>query len=415
MKINRFEVENYRSFVERTVIELKPLTLLFGYNNAGKSALLRALPLLADSLDSKAGTPLNLKSPALRNSLFSDLLSRISHRQELKISLSFDGYYARWTIRELPEFKTHVVADFHATLPAGATIHAEWCIGSEQSGKPDALYKINGDSSVNLEFAGLIPTTKNTDEALPENLRKIIGALKQSSDTDTLVQWLSSVRYTPPRLTPFLGAAPNRLTPNGEGAAQAVAYDEEESILPRVSRWYEEYFKQRLAVSPQGDDFRLMLEPLMDSPYQVDLADAGEGLIQVFPVLVACGMAGAGKAKILAVEEPESHLHPRLHASLASHFIALAQQEAPPAVLLETHSKIFLLTIQLEIARGRLSPDLVNIYWIRQLENRSSIAELIQFDELGRPLGNNWPRGVFSEEIEQARQVIEARRVRSKR
>ena len=42
MYIQSFTLKNYRSFVDRTTIELRPLTLLFGYNNSGKSALLSA-------------------------------------------------------------------------------------------------------------------------------------------------------------------------------------------------------------------------------------------------------------------------------------------------------------------------------------------------------------------------------------
>lgn len=37
-KITAFTVKNYRSFLEETRVELRPLTLLFGYNNSGKSS-----------------------------------------------------------------------------------------------------------------------------------------------------------------------------------------------------------------------------------------------------------------------------------------------------------------------------------------------------------------------------------------
>jgi len=88
MPIQSFTLKNYRSFVDRTTIELRPLTLLFGYNNSGKSALLRALPLLADSLNGQSSTPINMESPALRESSFSELLSRKS-QVRLEISRCF--------------------------------------------------------------------------------------------------------------------------------------------------------------------------------------------------------------------------------------------------------------------------------------------------------------------------------------
>jgi predicted ATPase len=41
------EFSKYRVFEQRQRLELKPLTLLFGHNSAGKSAALRLLPILA--------------------------------------------------------------------------------------------------------------------------------------------------------------------------------------------------------------------------------------------------------------------------------------------------------------------------------------------------------------------------------
>ena len=38
LMLTAFTIENYRSFADRTRIELRPLTLLFGYNNSGPLA-----------------------------------------------------------------------------------------------------------------------------------------------------------------------------------------------------------------------------------------------------------------------------------------------------------------------------------------------------------------------------------------
>lgn len=44
MLIKSFEVQNYKGFRDRQPIELAPLTLLYGENSSGKSALLRLVP-----------------------------------------------------------------------------------------------------------------------------------------------------------------------------------------------------------------------------------------------------------------------------------------------------------------------------------------------------------------------------------
>lgn len=94
MPLASYAVENYRGFRDLTEIELRPLTLLFGYNNTGKSALMRVLPLLADSVTPPpgAGGPLNLTSAAVRQASFQDLRSRQSASPRIDFALAWDDY-----------------------------------------------------------------------------------------------------------------------------------------------------------------------------------------------------------------------------------------------------------------------------------------------------------------------------------
>jgi energy-coupling factor transporter ATP-binding protein EcfA2 len=55
------EVENFKSYQNATRLDLKPLTVLVGRNNSGKSTLVQALSLLKQTLDHpRADVPLNL-------------------------------------------------------------------------------------------------------------------------------------------------------------------------------------------------------------------------------------------------------------------------------------------------------------------------------------------------------------------
>ena len=150
-----------------------------------------------------------------------------------------------------------------------------------------------------------------------------------------------------------------------------------------------------------------MLEP----PLRVPVTDVGEGLIQVLAVLVAAAMARQPEldgARILAIEEPESHLHPRLHAPLAARFCALAASSEPPQLVLETHSENILLEIQIQIASGVLDPARVIVYWVRNMEDGRGCIEAITFDTMGRPnSGTALPRGVFAEDIALSKRLFE--------
>jgi hypothetical protein len=64
--------------------------------------------------------------------------------------------------------------------------------------------------------------------------------------------------------------------------------------------------------------------------------DVGIGISQVLPVLV---MAYGSQGKLLAMEQPEIHLHPALQAELADVFIDAALGERRNTFVLETHSE----------------------------------------------------------------------------
>jgi len=51
MRLNRIEIENFKGVGERQSIDLKPITLLFGPNSAGKSTILQALHYLREILE----------------------------------------------------------------------------------------------------------------------------------------------------------------------------------------------------------------------------------------------------------------------------------------------------------------------------------------------------------------------------
>ncbi|MDM8564388.1 AAA family ATPase [Candidatus Halobeggiatoa sp. HSG11] len=459
MSIQSFTLKNYRSFVDRTTIELRPLTLLFGYNSSGKSALLRALPLIIDSLKGRSRTPLDLNCPAIRGSNFSDLLSTISGTQELDIELSIFAHDLKWTIRNLPELKTHVVSRYSIDnwfvaelkqkdiylIKANDNFQFKQGMKFINSQEGQDFYKKQGISIEKLLDAGHAILKNGSDGILHFH-----GLLGDGSDTSyedddydrktmafkgifysivgtkddiyselilnntNFLQWLTSIRKPPLRNNPFKGAAPEYMQPDGNGAADILAYDsisDESLILPKVSSWYEKNLQQKIVIEEMAEYFQIKLQKL-NSPSKVNIVDVGEGLIQVLPVLVAGAMASKGYTNVLAIEEPESHLHPKLHAALAEYFFEIAKQEEPPKVLLETHSENFLLRTQLEIAQGELDPELVMVYWVRQLEDGRSVAEPVTFDEKGRPQGE-WPRDIFYTDVELSRQLVQERRKHS--
>ncbi|EYF00305.1 AAA family ATPase [Chondromyces apiculatus] len=63
-RLNRIAVEHYRAFEGGLDVHLRPLTLIYGKNNAGKSSVVRLLGILADSVAESAESPLDLSGAA---------------------------------------------------------------------------------------------------------------------------------------------------------------------------------------------------------------------------------------------------------------------------------------------------------------------------------------------------------------
>ena len=136
------------------------------------------------------------------------------------------------------------------------------------------------------------------------------------------------------------------------------------------------------------------------------LQDVGVGVSQSLPIILE---AFAQQEKLIAIEQPELHLHPAHQAELADVFIESALGENKNTFLLETHSEHLILRILRRIretSRGKLldggipvRPEDVAILFVEPGDNGSVVRE-IEIDDQGRIL-SDWPMGFFEERLEE--------------
>jgi len=144
----------------------------------------------------------------------------------------------------------------------------------------------------------------------------------------------------------------------------------------------------------------VLVDQRTDTP--ISHRDVGIGVSQVLPVLVS---AYASTDKLLAIEQPEIHLHPALQAELGDVFIESALGEGRNTFLIETHSEHLLLRIMRrmrETSAGKLPdgvpelrPEDVMVLFVEPDGPRSLIREM-PLSERGE-LVKAWPGGFFEE------------------
>ena len=146
---------------------------------------------------------------------------------------------------------------------------------------------------------------------------------------------------------------------------------------------------------------------LRDLRTNIDLypEDLGTGISQVLPVLVAA--LGHNK-NIVAIEQPELHVHPKFQVQLGELFIHAIKDERiaqDTVFILETHSEYMMLRFlrrlydtandELEPGAYPLLPEDIGVYYVNPSENGVEIVRL-NLTEEGEFI-ERWPNGFFPE------------------
>lgn len=130
------------------------------------------------------------------------------------------------------------------------------------------------------------------------------------------------------------------------------------------------------------------------------------GFHQVMPIVVQAALMQHGE--ILAVENPEVHLHPSLQLAMAKFLMDRAKEGK--TILVETHSDLILRRLIRAILEEELPQQSLNIQFVSLRDDGGeagithSISERLKTDERGQ-IGN-WPEGFLDDDIKESRRLF---------
>lgn len=176
--------------------------------------------------------------------------------------------------------------------------------------------------------------------------------------------------------------------------------------LKDFQKWTLDYFGFKIDTDKNPSHLSLRIT-LAGTDNSINLSDTGFGYSQILPIITQLWELSSRKSTsygkkvplVIAIEQPELHLHPAVQAKLASAFIAsirLAEQNGYQLqLILETHSETIVNYFGKAIAKRKLKPEEISIVLFeKQIGSNRTDVKTSVFDSNGFLM--NWPYGFFA-------------------
>lgn len=364
--IDEISFKNFKLFKNKQILKLRPITILIGKNNTGKSAIAKLPTLIEGSLSGKFSTPINLENGGVR------------------VGLSYeDLFYNREITGEALEF------------------------GMKNEDEALEVF-ISGDRKYNIN----ISKYKFNEVEVDIKKNKFSGFVRNGIEFNSLrlnIDYIDSFRKFPDPQFSDIYSEYTKIGITGENAYKLLAQYHKDSnpILNDIKKWFKENFEGwEIGVKDLAGSSALY-EIVLSTPKikQINIVNTGSGIRQSLPLIVRSFMP-VEEETLIIIEEPETHLHPAAHGNLSQRFAESYLDDNNKHYLIETHSQNFILRLRKIVAEGKLKPEDLAIYYVDfdEEENESTLKK-IEVDTDGEV--EWWPSGIFNESLNE---VIELRK-----
>lgn len=411
MRVDAIRLINFMPFEDTGWMELRPITLLFGRNSSGKSAIIRALLLLKQSLDAPNKKDGPLQFVSADGLVDAGGFQTAVHRQDTARSIIFGFRCNLADDKALPDLRKFVKNNTISRIPEAdieRLTDVEFLIGFGQyegAVQPNLIdlrtlvndipvilleckrvddpdpgvgrspevgrsYVVNSDvvqmPDLPEESIGLFPRGSRGfwttfSQSIPDSLReidKLLDNVQQGVEKFLRnIVHLGPIRPAPERV--YLLRNTDRSRYEREGLAGWYEF-----LRDRIDQPLAAVIVQWMQLLGLADTIRVEADKPADKPDntlpavrssvwfhstpQINIRDVGFGAAQVLPVVAAAVLAQPGS--LVIIEQPELHLHPEAQAILLDFFVVLSNQHTSVNFFLETHSASLIYRLRRRIA-----------------------------------------------------------------
>ncbi len=181
--------------------------------------------------------------------------------------------------------------------------------------------------------------------------------------------------------------------PSAENLGELLANPE---IKKATNKWFEKLeIPYKVDIQKSGNYYEIIFLP-KQSKIKISSMHIGLGYPLILPFIVQCIIA---KNKIILIEEPEVHLHPKIEADLAD-LIVESSLLRNNQFIIETHSEDLLLRILKSIRQEKINPDHVSVNYITPSEKNGSKINKITINKYGQ-YSTPWKDDLFADRIKE--------------
>lgn len=369
--IRSLHIENFKCF-RRCDFEIRPLTLLAGFNGSGKSSFLQAFLLMRQAFEGdgkhvRLNGPYFLRLGQTTDVLHHDPTSRTIH---LVAESTSGGRRCSFDASDDPEGLTLAINDRQpksGVKDDGEDLLAALFnyLNAERLGPRDFM-ELDTKPTQRLAVG---PRGEFVAHVLNEHERHTVSPGRLHPDSKGTPLLRQQVELWMRSTSPDLEILPNRLPDMGLATLR---------------------FKRRGAVQDWHRP-----------------PNTGFGISYSLPIVVA-GLL-APKDTLFIVENPEAHLHPAGQSSLGGFLAKIASDGVQ--VIVETHSDHVLNGIRLAtVAEGSLQHNQAIVHYFHEGPTRATVSTPIEVDPRGGL--THWPQGFFDQSEQDLAKILRARKKR---
>ena len=345
MRLADFSVNNFRSITTARKIKTNNMTVLVGKNNEGKSNILRALTLAMDIMKIYSRDPRALQ---------------IAVRHYLKYHYSWEKDYPMSLQERNPNGFSSIDLNFELNEQDISAIRS--MTGIRISGCIPVRVSTNGiTAKVDIPKRGTaaFSNTENKKKIIEYVCFKIdfnfIPAVRTENDALRVIEMLMEKSLASLDDNEEYIAATQKIELLQQEVLDTIAnqiVNPLQEFLPTVRN-----VKIRIENEKRKVALRRNTEIIIDDGTPTPIQQKGDGIKSLTALAMLNIPASADRVSVVAIEEPESHLHPESARQLYDTIMALSETHQ---VVLTTHSPLFVNRVNLNeniiVNEGKATP-----------------------------------------------------------